>query len=140
MVVVSLESSQTFRFLGFTISHELAILHCTKSFLRTPELLSTNKAFICSLMEYFSPIWTGSPASHLAQLDASEANAFKIIGLPRAEAEAMGLSLRHHRQVGGLSVFDCLLAGLVPSVRFVLCSPEVSAKLIRSTCESTHFW
>ena len=71
-------------------------------------------------MEYFSPIWTGSPASHLAQLDASEANAFKIIGLPRAEAEAMGLSLRHHRQVGGLSVFDHLLSGLAPTALFVL--------------------
>ena len=33
-------------------SHRLGILRCIKSFLGTPELLFTYKAFICSLMEW----------------------------------------------------------------------------------------
>ena len=38
-----------------------------------------HKAFIHSLMEYCSPLWAGAPASHLAQLDAVETKAIKII-------------------------------------------------------------
>jgi len=62
---------------GLQISCRLGILHRTKSFLGTPELPSTNKAFIHSLMEYCSPLWDGSPASHLAQLDTVETKTFK---------------------------------------------------------------
>ena len=47
-------------------SHRLGTLCCAKSFLGTPELPTTNKAFICSLMEYCFPLRAGSPASHLA--------------------------------------------------------------------------
>ena len=83
----------------------LGIFHHEKSFLYTPELLSTDKAFIHSLMECSSPLWVGAPASHLVQLDAVETKAFKIIGISCDEAESMDLSLRHRRQVGGL----CLL-------------------------------
>ena len=36
-----------------------------------------------------------------------------IIGISRDEAESLGLSLSHRRQVGGLSVFYRLLSGLL---------------------------
>ena len=42
----------------------LGIFHCAKSFLGTPELLSTYMAEIRSFMEYCSPLWAGSCASY----------------------------------------------------------------------------
>ena len=101
----------------------LGILRHVKSFLGTPELLSTDKAFICSLMDSCSLLWAGSPASHLAQLDAVETKAFKIIGVCHDEAETMGLSLCHRRQVCGLSIFFHLISDLAPSALSVLCPP-----------------
>ena len=74
-------------------SRRLGILRCIKSFLGTPELLSTYKPFICSLMEYCSPLLAGSPTSHLSLLDVVETTAFNIIGSSHDEAESMGLSL-----------------------------------------------
>ena len=56
-------------------------------------------------MEYCSPLWAGAPASHLSRLHAVEIKAFRIIGISRNEAESLGLSLIHHRLVGGLFVF-----------------------------------
>ena len=91
----------------------LGILRRAKSFLGTPELLTTNKAFVRSLMEYSSFLWAGAPASHLSRLHAVETKAFRIIGISRDEAESLGLSLSQHRQVGGLSVFYRLLSSLV---------------------------
>ena len=58
---------------------------------------------MCTLMEYCSPIWAGAPASHLSRFHAVETKAFRIVGISRDEAESLGLSLSHHRQVGGLS-------------------------------------
>ena len=75
-------------------------------------------------MEYCSSLWAGTPASHLAQLDAMETKAYKIIGMSHDEAESMGLLLSHRRQVGGLSVFYRLLSGLAPSALSILCSPH----------------
>ena len=86
-------------------SCRMGFLRHTKSVLGTPKLLSTYKTFIRSLMEYSSPLWAGPPASHFAQLDAVETKAFKINGISHDEAESIGLTLRHRRQVGGL----CLL-------------------------------
>ena len=103
-----------------TFQSWLGILCHTNSFLGTPELLSTYKAFIRSLMEYCSPLWAGSPVSYLAQLSAVKTKAFKMIGTSRDEAESMGLSLRHHRQVSGLSVLYYLLSGIAPSGLSVL--------------------
>ena len=65
--------------------------------------------------------WAGSPASHLAQLEAVETKAFNIIGISRNEAKSMGPSLRHRRQADGLSVFFHLISGLAPSVLSVHC-------------------
>ena len=65
-------------------------------------------------MEYCSPLWAGVPASHLSRLHAVETKAFMIIGVSCDEAASLGLSLSHHRQVGGLSVFYRLLSGLAP--------------------------
>ena len=70
----------------------MGILCRAKSFLGTPELLTTYKAFIHSLMEFFSQLWGGAPASHLARLHAVEIKAFRIIGISRDEAESLGLS------------------------------------------------
>ena len=58
-----------------------------------------------------SPL-VGAPASHLSRLHAVETKAFRIIGISHDEAESLGLSLSHRRQVGVLSVFYCLLSGL----------------------------
>ena len=65
-------------------------------------------------MEYCSPLWAGAPAFHLSRLHAAETKAFRITGISRDEAESLGLSLCHCRQVGGLSVFYRLLSGLAP--------------------------
>ena len=117
-----LEEVLSFKLLGLTICHDLSseshisnlaskasrrlgILRRAKSFLGTPELLTTYKAFIHNLMEYCSPLWAGAPASHLSRLHAVETKEFRIIGISRNEAESLGLSLSHRRQVGGLSVF-----------------------------------
>ena len=56
-------------------------------------------------MEYCSPLWAGPPASHLSPLHVVETKAFRIIGTSCDEAESLGFSLSHRRQVGGL----CLL-------------------------------
>ena len=91
-----LEEVLSLKLLGLTICHNLSweshiynlaskasrrlgILHRAKSFLGTPELLTTYKAFIHSLMEYCSPLWVGAPASHLSRLHAVETKAFRII-------------------------------------------------------------
>ena len=71
-------------------------------------------------MEYCSPLWAGAPASHLSRLHAVETKAFQIIGISRDEAESLGLSLSHHRQVGGLSVFHRLLSSLAPPALFAI--------------------
>ena len=86
-------------------------------FLGTPELLTIYIAFIRSLMEYCSPLWGDDPASHLAQPHAVETKAFRIIGISHDEAESSGLSLSHHRQVGGL----CLLPSPPPCSVCYLC-------------------
>ena len=46
-------------------SCRLGILHCAKTFLGPPELLTTYKAFVHRLMENCAPLWAGAPASHL---------------------------------------------------------------------------
>ena len=96
--------------------------------------LTTYTAFIYS---YCCPLGADIPASHLAQLDTMETKAFKIIGISHDEADqsvritshhfriaSHHRSLSHHRQVGGLSVFSCLLSGFAPSSpNSVLCNP-----------------
>ena len=79
-------------------------------------------------MEYCPPLQAGLPVSHLAQLDAAETKAFKIIGISHNEAESVGLSLRCHRQDGGVSVFFRFLSGLAPDDLSVLCPCWVSAR------------
>ena len=83
-------------------------------------------------MEYCSPLWAGAPASHLSWLHAVETNAFRIIGISRDEAEPLGLSLSHCRQVGGLSVFYRLLSGLTPLTVSAICPHQISTRCSRS--------
>ena len=148
----SLEEVQSLKLQSLTLQHDLSwanhiskvaskasrrlgILRRKKSFLGTPELLSTDKAFIHCLMDYCSHLWAGALASHVARLDILETKAFKIIGISCDETESMGRSLSHHRQVGGLFVFCQPLSGLAHSALSVLCPPtsQVSARLTRST-------
>ena len=77
--------------------------------------------------------------SHLAQLEAVETKAFKIIGISHDEAESMGLSHSHLRQVGGLSVFYHLFSDLVPSVLPML-SPPLTFMLGARSPPSIPFW
>ena len=126
----SLEEVLSFKLLSLTICHDLSweshiynlaskgsrrlgILRRAKSFLGPPELLTTDKTFVHSLMAFCSPLWAGAPASHLSRLHAVETKAFRIISIYRDEAESLA-SLSHRRQVGGLSVFFRLLSGLSP--------------------------
>ena len=91
-----LEEVLSFKHLGLTICHDLSweshisnlaskasrrlgIRHRAKSFLGPPELLTTNKAFVRSLMEYCSPLWAGAPVSHLSRLHAVETKAFLVV-------------------------------------------------------------
>ena len=119
--------------LGCNARCRMGIIHHAKSFLGTPELISTNKAFILSLIEYCFPLWTGSPASHLPQPYTMETKAFNIIGISRDEPEPMGLSLHHRQRVGGFSVFFHLLSSLDPSALSVFCPPQESARCTWST-------
>ena len=101
-------------------SRQLDIRHSTKSFLGTPEPRSIYKTFICSLMEYCSPLWAGSPASHLSQLYAVETKAFKIIGI---SAMKPGPWASHFPIIDNsvVSLFHRLLFGLASSALSVLC-------------------
>ena len=104
-----------------------------ESFLGPPELLTTYKAFIRSLMEYCTSLWAGVPASHLSRLHAVETKAFWIIGISRNEAESLGLSLSHRRLVGGLSVFYRLLSSLAPPCSLSpICPHHISTGRSRS--------
>jgi len=93
------EEVRSFSQLGLTISHDvswtnsisklaskanrqLGILHRSKSFLGTPDLLSTHKAFIRMLMEYCFPLWAGSPASHLLCLMLWKPRALGLLESP----------------------------------------------------------
>ena len=69
------------------------------------------------------------PPSHISQLHAVETKAFGMIGISRDEAESLGLSLSHRRQVGGLSVFCRLLSGLAPQIS-AECSRSASNPLL----------
>ena len=144
-----LEEVLSFKLLGLTICHDLSCeshisnlaskasrqlgsLRRAKSFLGPPELLTTYKAFVPSLMEYFSFLSAGAPASHFFRLHSVETKAFRIIGISRNEAESLGLSLNHRRQVGGLSVFYRLLSSLAPPALSPICPHHISAGRSRS--------
>ena len=47
-------------------------------------------------MEYCSLLWIGAPPLHLAQIDAMETNAFKIIGISHDEAEPLYILQTHY--------------------------------------------
>ena len=83
-------------------------------------------------MEYCSPLWAGAPASHLSWIHAVETKAFRIIGISRDEAESLGLSLSHRKQVGGLSVFYRPFSSLALPVLFVICPHHISTGRSRS--------
>ena len=89
------------------------------------ELLTTCKDFVRSL-EYCSPLWAGSPVTHLSQFHAVETKAFRIVGISRDEAETLGLSLSHHRLVVGFSVFYRLLSSLAAPALSVICPHHIS--------------
>jgi len=101
--------------LAFKASSILGILHRSKSFLGKTELLTVDKAFLHSLMDYCSSRWSGTPASHPSLLDSAESKALKIIGIYCDEAKAQGLLISHCRQVIGLHVFYRLFADIAPS-------------------------
>ena len=53
-----------------------------------------------------------------------ETKGVKIIVISHDEAQIMGLSLSHRRQVGSLSVFYHLLSSLVPLIFLCFVSPD----------------
>ena len=104
---------------------QFGILHHTKSFIGPLELQHTFKAFIHIL---WNMALSSTKAGWLTcltpcTLDAVEIKAFKICGIFHDEAESMGLSISHHRQVGGLSVFYHLPSVLALFALSVLCHP-----------------
>ena len=84
-------------------------------------------------MGYCSPLLAGASTSHLSRLHAVETMIFRILGYSHDEAESLGLSLSHHRQVSGLSVFFCLLSGLASTALSAICPHHISAERSRST-------
>ena len=74
-------------------------------------------------MEYCSPLWAGALASHLSWHHAVETKAFRIIDNSHDQAEFLGLSLSHRRQVSGLSILYCLLSGLATPALSEICPP-----------------
>ena len=58
-------------------------------------------------MESISPLWAGTPASHLSLQDSVEAKTLNILAFPAMRPK--------HRQVGGLSVFLRLFSNIAPS-------------------------
>jgi len=111
-------------------SRRLGILHRTKSFLGSRELLSTDMAIIHSLMEHCS-----SPLSwHTCLTPCSawchETKAFKIIGISHDKADSYGL-ITFPSQTGRWSL--CLL--LPP---FLSCSPPhvFLVSFFTTTCSS----
>jgi len=93
---------------GLQSQSPTSTLHHTQFFLGAAEILSTENTLISSFVEHCSPLWTGSLASYLAQLKAMETKAFKINGISLDEAEYMGLSPRHRRQVSACyEVWTC---------------------------------
>ena len=133
-----LKEVQSFKLLGLTLSHDLSwanhisklaskasrrlgTLRHAKAFLCTPELLSTNNAFIRSLMECCSPLWAIVPPPHTwFSLTSS-----KPIPSKSLESSARKLSLwANHLGIANMlvvSVFFCLLSGLAPSALSVFC-------------------
>ena len=88
----------------------------------------SNPFLQANTVSLFHMITKAPLSSHLAQLDAVETKAFKIIGFSHDEAEFMGLSLSHRRQVSGLSVFYHLFSGLAPLCSFHSLSPPGSCR------------
>ena len=99
-----------------------AILRCAKSFLGKSELLSAYKAFIHNTMEYCTLLCRGTPASHLALIDAKESKALKLIGMKPSVSDC---SCSHSLCIPPL---DHLLCGLTPSALSWLCPSKVSAE------------
>ena len=120
--------------LVFKASHRRGILHHSKSFLGTRELISTDKASIRSLMEYCSPLWAGSLASHLAQIDAAETKALKIIVI--SCDEAVSGPITSPSQTGRWSL--CLLPPPFWSCAFcMLCPPGICR--MHAVYQQSHF-
>ena len=69
--------------------------------------------FTCRISHFLSTLLARALASHLSRFHAVETKVFGIIGISCDEAESLGLSLSHHRQVGGISVFYHLLSSLL---------------------------
>ena len=130
------------------------ILRHAKSFLGTPELLSTNKDFICSSMEYCSTLWAGSPPTRFSSaalwstaLPSGLAPLHHILlsltpkkQRPSISLESLVMKLRVclcHFTIDDRSVVTVLfhlLSGLPPSALSLICpplNPEVS-------CNDTH--
>ena len=91
-----------------------------QSFLGPPELLTTYKAFVRSLMEYCSPLGLVLLPPTFLGFTLWKPRHFGSLASP-AMRQSLWASHSHRRLVGGLSVFYRLLSSLAPllSLQFV---------------------
>ena len=83
---------------------------------------STYKTFIHSLMEHCSPLWAGSPASHLSQLNTVESTPSRLL-----ESSVLKLNVRaYHFAIG-----DRLVVSLSSTAYFLVLHPLLFPCVVR---------
>ena len=106
------------------------ILHRKKSFLGTPKVLSNYKAFICSLIEYWSPLWAASLPHILLSLTMCKPRPSIIL-----ESATMKLSLWDHH----FTITDRSVISLPFTASFLVLHPVLFLCLIPSRfLQDTH--
>ena len=148
----SLTESETVELLGLTLSKDLSWMYdvttmTTSAALRTgllhrvaPYLLPAQRAMIYtpiirSKMEYSSTAWYGATPTSLAQLDAVQRRAIRIIGLPENDLLSNQIQpLATRRLVGALTLFHRMYYGEAPELLLQLLPEhhELDPRLRRS--------
>ena len=130
----SLTETETVELLGLSLSKDLSWKHDVTNMAKSaaqrtgllrrvaPYLLPAQramiyKAIIRSKMEYSSTAWYGATPTSLAQLDAVQRRAIRIIGLPENDLLSHQIQpLATRRQVGALTLFHRMYYGEAPEL------------------------